>query len=65
MWPFKTKKQRGELQETAGFNWAAGELLRGRAVEEVYSYVECAVHFNDYSAFDKGVETAIKAYERR
>ena len=60
----KNRKEKQEKKEfNNGFNWAAGELLKGKPVSHPLSCVECAIHFCDYSKFDEGIEEAVRAWE--
>lgn len=47
----------------AGFDWAAGQLLRGETADYVQSYVDNARAFEaEPSWFDTGAEAAISAW---
>ena len=56
---FKTKKERLKLKyqkdEDDGYKYAAVVLLQGKSPVEVYSYVDCAIYFGDYSHFEIGM----------
>ena len=60
----RTKDERIKKRKFDGFNLAAGELLRGKSVENVQSYTECSMHFGDYDNFDAGYDEAIYAWEK-
>lgn len=55
----KKAKDDKELYER-GYDWAAGNLLRGITLEEVESHIESSMNFNDYNSFDRGAEHAIE-----
>lgn len=57
--------QANERRRQRGFDWAAGELLRGTAVPDVLQKAEEADDFDDYDAFDTGVVEACNAWEVR
>lgn len=51
----------------SGWNWAAGQLLRGTAPEEVSRQSEQAIMFDDVQddPFDVGVASAVLAWRAR
>ena len=51
-------------RRASGFDWAAGELLRGTAVPDVLAKAEDARQFEDYfDEFDNGIIDACNAWE--
>ncbi len=49
--------------EARGYNWAAGELLRGRTAEELLSRINSSYMFDDTAIdFDAGARAAIAAW---
>lgn len=57
--------QAGERRFRKGWDWAAGELLRGVAPDKVLQNAEEAFDFGDYDRFDEGVVAACNAWESR
>lgn len=56
--------QANERRRQRGFDWAAGELLRGTAVPDVLQRAEESADFDDYfDPFDNGVIDACNAWE--
>jgi hypothetical protein len=53
----KYKQRRRKDQWVAGYNWAAGSLLRN---EETIQSIESYRMYNDLDAFDLGADAAIK-----
>lgn len=44
-----------------GFSWAATELLQGKSVEEIESYIDYAI---DSNGFESGAYAAIAKWEK-
>lgn len=65
MWPFKSAKEKRQKQEDLGYQYAATELLKGKAAIDIYSQVVCSRHFDDYSIFDSGIECALEDWKKK
>lgn len=56
---------RRQRKYDAGWDWAAGQLLRGTDRNEVLAYVETGLYFDAHdSDFDYGALDALDAWER-
>jgi len=56
-------ERRSQMQEQAGFDYAAGQLLKGVNPERVLA--ECADIMFDKSEFEHGMYTAVQKWEER
>lgn len=65
MWPFKSKKQKEKERKRSGYDFAAGELLRGESPSSLYLNVHCAIVFKDYDSFDEGMSKALNDWEKK
>ena len=66
VWFWKSAEQikKAEDEERAkGYNWAAGELLRGRKASDISESVNAATPTGTYSAFHAGMHDAIKRFQ--
>ena len=64
-WWIEHDKRQMEERFEHGWNWAAGNLLRGATVEEVEQPCEEAATFECEDEFDAGVRAAVKSSEQR
>lgn len=67
-WWKERHKRRLHARWRAGYDYAAGELLRyahnhEENVEQLKRYVDSSRHWGVYDEFDTGVEEAISAFE--
>lgn len=59
-WLQKRKQERGGLLRSRGYDFAAGELLRGTTRDRLES-----VSLYGRTAFDEGVDNAIRDWEKK
>lgn len=64
-WWIEHDKRQLEERFDCGWNWAAGELLRGVTVAEVLKHSDEAKHFECEDEWDAGVRAAVKSWEQR
>lgn len=64
---WRANRQQGKQtrQFARGWDYAAGELLRGKDEEEVGVVTEGARLFGDYTAFDAGIDAALATHRAR
>lgn len=64
---FWVDRDRRQLEERfeRGWEWAAGELLRGATIAEVLKHPDAAKQFECEDDFDAGVRAAVKSWEQR
>jgi hypothetical protein len=59
----KERKEEEEYQRHYEQGWSFAMyayFVKHETVEDIFSYVECSNHFNDYDSFDSGIEDALK-----
>lgn len=64
-WWIERDKRLMEERFQMGWNWAAGNLLRGAAVEEVLKHPDAAKEFECEDEFDAGVRAAVDTWSGR
>lgn len=65
-WSSARRASRALNEHRRGYDWAAGELLRGSmSVEQIEHYIECSDAFNHSTAFDDGAQAACIAWSLR
>jgi len=52
-------KRRYEVMFNRGYDWAAGQLIRGRTISYIRMFQKTAYDFQSNSIFDDGAEQAI------
>lgn len=52
--------KREKMRIAKGYDFAAGQLLKGIPPSELYKMVDCAKDFDDYGYFELGIEHAIE-----
>lgn len=62
-WITACHQRKRDKMEARGYDWAAGQLLRGRTVEELLARVNSAALFDDTGVdFDAGARAGIAAW---
>lgn len=59
-WFARQRSIREDRARARGFDWAAGQLLRGAPVAEL----EAQIAFVDFTSFDQGIVDAIARWDR-
>jgi hypothetical protein len=55
----EVRKSKNQRQYIAGYNLAAGHILRGEVFEELEMYIDCDVKQGRCSSFTTGIDDAI------
>lgn len=59
------KAKRDKDRFNAGWNFAAGQLLTGKSVDEVYAWAGYGIDFDGANQFDAGMIAACRAWQNR
>jgi hypothetical protein len=61
-WRVKRAERKARERFQAGFNFAAGALLKGATPEGIECQIEGASFFGDSGEFEDGMDAALEAY---
>lgn len=59
------KAKRDAERYKSGWNYAAGELLAGKTLDEMYDKAQYGVDFDGPNPFDRGISDACNAWRNR
>jgi len=61
-WLRRRDQKRQISRHASGWNWAAGELLRGKPIAEIEAWAEYGFDFDGPNDYDRGIRDACRQW---